>query len=62
MHEGRLVFAQLMDFFPKRPFQQCVERYGGNYRIRRFSCRDQFLAMAFAHEKAYAMSKRASKP
>lgn len=48
MHEGRLVFAQLMDFFPKRPFQQCVERYGGNYRIRRFSCRDQFLAMAFA--------------
>jgi hypothetical protein len=48
MHEGRFVFAQLMDFFPKREFQQCVVRYRGNYRLRLFSCRDQFLAMAFA--------------
>jgi transposase len=37
-----------MDFFPKREFQQCVVRYRGNYRLRLFSCRDQFLAMAFA--------------
>lgn len=48
MHEGRFVFAQLMDFFPKREFQQCVNRYRGNYRLREFSCRDQFLAMTFA--------------
>ena len=48
MHEGRFVFAQLMDLLPKREFQQCVDRYRGNYRLRRFSCRDQFLAMAFA--------------
>ena len=48
MHEGRLVFAQLMDFFPKREFDECVKRYRGNYRVRDFSCRDQFLAMAFA--------------
>jgi hypothetical protein len=47
MHEGRLVFAQLMDYFPRREFQQCVERYRGNYRLRQFSCRDQFLAMTF---------------
>jgi hypothetical protein len=47
MHEGRFVFAQLMDYFPKREFQQCVERYRGNYRLRQFSCRDQFLAMTF---------------
>jgi hypothetical protein len=47
MHEGRLVFAQLMDYFPKREFQQCVERYRGNYRLRQLSCRDQFLAMTF---------------
>ena len=47
MHEGRFVFAQLMDYFPQREFQQCVERYRGNYRLRRFSCRDQFLAMTF---------------
>ena len=48
MHDGRFVFAQLMDLLPKREFQQCVDRYRGNYRLRRFSCRDQFLAMAFA--------------
>jgi hypothetical protein len=47
MHEGRLVFAQLMDFFSNREFQGCVERYRGNHRLRRFSCRDQFLAMTF---------------
>jgi len=48
MHEGRFAFAQLMDLFPKREFQQCVQRYRGDYRLRRFSCRDQFLAMVFA--------------
>jgi hypothetical protein len=48
MYEGRFVFAQLMDFFPKREFQQCVDRYRGSYRVRQFSCRDQFLAMVFA--------------
>jgi hypothetical protein len=47
MYEGRLVLAQLMDYFPKREFQQCVDRYRGNYRLRQLSCRDQFLAMAF---------------
>jgi len=48
MHEGKLVFAQLMDFLPKRDFDACVKRYRGNYRMKEFSCRDQFLAMAFA--------------
>ena len=48
MHEGKLVFAQLMDFISKRDFNECVDRYRGNYRMREFSCRDQFLAMAFA--------------
>jgi hypothetical protein len=48
MHEGRLIFAQLMDFIHQRDFDDSVERYHGNYRVRDFSCRDQFLAMAFA--------------
>jgi transposase len=48
MHEGKLVFSQLMDFIANRDFNACVDRYRGNYRIREFSCRDQFLAMAFA--------------
>jgi hypothetical protein len=48
MNQGRLVFAQLMDFFPKYPFSLIVQRWGGDYRVRRFSCMDQFLCMAFA--------------
>ena len=48
MHEGRMVFAQLMDEVPRRPFQRCVQRYGGNHRVREFSCWDQYLTMAFA--------------
>jgi len=48
MYKDRLVFAQLMDFLPRHDFDKCVRRYRGNYRTRDFSCRDQFLAMAFA--------------
>jgi hypothetical protein len=48
MYTGRMVFSQLMDFHPEREFDKCVRRYQGNYRIRRFSCFDQFLCMAFA--------------
>ena len=48
MHAGRIVFAQVMDFLPKHAFNRCVRRYHGNHRVRRFSCFDQFLCMAFA--------------
>ena len=48
MYEGQIVFAQLMEFLPRRDFNACVARYRGDYRRRSFSCRDQFLALAFA--------------
>jgi len=48
MHAGSLVFAQLMDFVPRHEFNTCVRRYGGDRRQRGFSCRDQFLCLAFA--------------
>lgn len=48
MYEGQFVFSQLMDFLPRREFNECVRRYGGNRRPRGFSCRDQFLCLAFA--------------
>ena len=48
MNIGHTVFAQIMSWFPTFPFQQCVQRYRGNHRIRTFSCFDQFLCMAFA--------------
>jgi hypothetical protein len=48
MESGKLVFAQLMDFVPRHDFDTCVRRYGGDHRPRGFSCRDQFLCLAFA--------------
>jgi Domain of unknown function (DUF4372)/Transposase DDE domain len=48
MDPGKLVFAQLMDFVPRHDFDACVRRYRGDSRPRGFSCRDQFLSMAFA--------------
>jgi len=29
-------------------FRQCVERYQGNHRVKKFTCYDQYLSMAFA--------------
>jgi uncharacterized protein DUF4372/DDE family transposase len=48
MNAGRTVFSQLMDYLPAYEFQKCVNRYSGDFRSRNLSCRDQFLAMAFA--------------
>lgn len=48
MHSGQLVLAQLMESLPRYEFAQCVARYQGNRRARRFRCWDQFLVMAFA--------------
>jgi Transposase DDE domain/Domain of unknown function (DUF4372) len=48
MYEGRTVFSQTLDFLPRKSFRRCVQRYGGNYRIRTFTCYEQYLCMAFA--------------
>ena len=48
MNTGKTLFSQLMDFLPTHEFNHCVRRYRGDHRVRRFSCRDQFLCMAFA--------------
>ena len=48
MNTGKTIFSQLMDFLPIYEFRQCVNRYQGHYKVRTFSCWDQFLCMAFA--------------
>ena len=48
MNFGKTIFAQIMDFLPAHEFRQCVERYQGHYKIKSFTCWDQFLCMAFA--------------
>lgn len=48
MPPAKAVFAQILDWVHPEQFRRCVQRYDGNYRVRSFSCWDQFLAMAFA--------------
>lgn len=37
-----------MEYVPHREFQRCVQRYRADRKLRRFSCWDQWLCMAFA--------------
>ncbi len=48
MNTGRTIFSQLMDHLPLNDFRRCVQKYHGNYKVKSFSCLDQFLCMAFA--------------
>jgi hypothetical protein len=48
MNGGKSIFSQLTDFLPWYQFQECVARYRGDYKLKSFSCWDQFLCMAFA--------------
>src|SRR5271166_4936495 len=48
MSHGQYVFAQLMDHAPLTTFRRCVARYGGDHKIKHFSCLDQFRCFAFA--------------
>jgi len=47
MFKGQYIFSQIIEFIPRREFNQFVESRNGNRRIRDFDCRDQLLAMMF---------------
>src|ERR1019366_1775037 len=48
MHLGKLVFAQITQHLPLTTFRRCVTHYGGEHKVKSFSCLDQYLCMAFA--------------
>ena len=48
MYAGKIIFSQLMNHLPWRYFRSCVQRYSGDYKIKKFTCADQFRVMAFA--------------
>ena len=48
MYVGKLVFSQVMEHLPLQVFHQCVARYNGNFKVKTFTCLDQYLCMAFA--------------
>jgi hypothetical protein len=47
MNDGAYVFSQLMQLVHRQSFARLVDKYGGNYRVRSFSCWHQFLCMSF---------------
>ena len=48
MNMGKLVFAQITRHLPLTTFRRCVARYGGEHKVKTFSCLDQYLCIAFA--------------
>ena len=48
MNQARTVFSQLMEVVSREEFHRCVQRYAKEQQPRKFSYRDQFLAMAYA--------------
>jgi len=48
MNSGKTIFAQLIDFLPAYEFHKCVEHYQGHYKVKNFSCWEQYLCLAFA--------------
>ena len=48
MNLGKLVFAQITQHLPLTTFRRCVARYGGERKVKTFSCLEHYLCMAFA--------------
>ena len=48
MHQGKLVFSQVMAHLPLTTFRRCVAKHRGDFKVKDFSCLDHFLSMAFA--------------
>lgn len=48
MNHGKIIFSQLMEYLPIQSFQRIVQKYRGNYKVKSFSCLDQFYSMVFA--------------
>jgi len=47
MNQGKMIFAQLMEFASFHVFKYCEKRYNGNYKVKDFTCWKQFLCMSF---------------
>ena len=48
MYSGKIIFSQIMEHLPMHTFRSCVDRYKGHYKVKSFTCLDQYLCMAFA--------------
>ena len=47
MNSGQYVLSQFLDFIHREQFHRCVARYGGDYKIKHFSCWQQLICLVF---------------
>lgn len=57
MYVDSYVFTHIMERLPRRTLDRSIARYGGERYAKTFSCREQFLALAFG-QLAYRESLR----
>ena len=48
MNSGQYVLSQFLDLFHRQQFHRCVERYGGDYKVRHFTTWQQLVCLVFA--------------
>ena len=48
MNKDKYVFSQLIEFLNNDKFRRLSERYGGDCRVKYFSCWSQLLTLMFA--------------
>jgi hypothetical protein len=48
MNSGQYVLPQLLDYVHREQFRRCVQRYDGDYKVKHFSCWQQFVCLVFA--------------
>ena len=46
MPTGKTVFAQIMDLVPDYELEKCIDKYKGDYKTKKFTCRNQFMVMS----------------
>ena len=59
MYTGNVIVSQVMAHLPRHTFRRCVQRYRGHHKVKRVTCLDQFLCLAFA-QLTYRESRRDS--
>lgn len=48
MAHRNTILSQVLGEIPRHRFQACVKRYGGDHRVRKFSCWGQLVSLLCA--------------
>jgi hypothetical protein len=48
MYQGSYVLSQIIELINGYEFDKCVNNHDGDYRVKTFTCRQQFIVMSFA--------------